>query len=350
MKKNFKKSLVAKMLLLALSVMFVLSGCGGQAPAEPEKPAQSGETPQTQETVSAEIQAFFDSYVNTNERPVAIMIDNDDKNARPHAGLNEAYLIYEMVVEGGATRFMALLRGVDTEKLGPVRSSRHYFLDYALEHDAIYTHFGWSPRAESDIPALGVNNINGVTGSDAGIYWREEKYKGDWHSAYTSIKKIRDHAAKKGYKTETQDTGSVKFADHYIELTSGKTANTVSLPYSGRYRTGYTYNATTELYEKSIDGAPHAMQNGEVLAVKNIIVQFVGDTDLGDGSARRNITTTGSGKGYYITGGAYEEITWSKPSRSGDTIYKRADGSELLISPGKTIINLFNPASGIVIE
>ncbi len=216
MKKIFNKSLVVKMLLLVLSVMFVLSGCGGQAATEPEKPAKDVETSQVQEALSAEIQAFFDSYVNTNERPVAIMIDNDDKNARPHAGLNEAYLIYEMVVEGGATRFMALFRGVNTEKLGPVRSSRHYFLDYALEHDAVYTHFGWSPRAEQDIPALGVNNINGVTGADAGIYWREEKYKGDWHSAYTSIQKIRDHAAKKGYKTETQDAGSIKEAGDHL--------------------------------------------------------------------------------------------------------------------------------------
>ncbi len=347
MKKNYKKSFVVKMLLLTLSVMFILSGCGGQAATEEKEPVV--ETPKPQETVPAEIQTFLDSYVNTSERPVAVMIDNDDKNARPHAGLNEAYLIYEMVVEGGATRFMALYRGTDTEKLGPVRSSRHYFLDYALEHDAIYTHFGWSPRAERDIPALGVNNINGVTGADAAIYWREEKYKGDWHSAYTSIQKIRDHATKKGYKAETQDAGSIKFADHYIELAPEKPANTLSLNYSGRYRTGYTYNAETGLYEKSIDGAPHVMQSGEVLAVKNIIVQFVTDTDLGDGSARRNITTTGSGKGYYITGGAYEEITWSKSSRSGDTVYKRADGSELLVSPGKTIVNLFNPASTITI-
>ncbi len=349
MKKNYKKSFVVKLLLLALSVMLILSGCGGQAATEPEQPVQSEES-DSQNAIPAEIQAFFDSYVNTSERPVAVMIDNDDKNARPHAGLNEAYLIYEMVVEGGATRFMALYRSTNTDKLGPVRSSRHYFLDYALEHDAIYTHFGWSPRAERDIPALGVNNINGVTGADAGIYWREEKYKGDWHSAYTSIKKIRDHAVKKGYRAETQDAGSIKFADHYIELSSDKPANNISLHYSGRYRTAYTYNAETGLYEKSIDGAPHVMQNGKVLSVKNVIVQFVTDTDLGDGSARRNITTTGSGKGYYITGGAYEEITWSKSSRSGDTVYKRADGSELLVSPGKTIVNLFNPASTITIE
>lgn len=339
--------LTMKLLMLLLSMLFVLgacAGCGAKNVAEQNEPSEPVVPP-----VPPEVEAFFANYVDTNERPVAVMIDNDDKNARPHAGLNDAYLIYEVVVEGGATRFMALFRGVDTQKLGPVRSSRHYFLDYALEHDAIYTHFGWSPRAQQDIGALGVNNINGVTGADAGIYWREEKFKGDWHSAFTSIEKIRAHAENKGYKGETDKVGGIRYAEDYITA-SGTSAQSVQLRYSGRYRTGYTYNVETGLYEKSIDGAPHVMQSGEVLSVKNILVQFIPDYDLGDGSARRNLTTTGSGTGYYITDGVCEEITWSKASRNGATTYKKADGTELLINPGKTIVNIFNPTSEFVIE
>ncbi|MBQ4159430.1 MAG: DUF3048 C-terminal domain-containing protein, partial [Clostridia bacterium] len=104
------------------------------------------------------------------------------------------------------------------------------------------------------------------------------------------------------------------------------------------------------LYQKTIFGKPHKMQSGEVVAVKNIIVMLIGDTDLGDGSARRNINTTGSGKGYYITNGVCEEITWSKSARGANTEYKKADGTALEINPGKTIINLISPAIGAVIE
>lgn len=60
------------------------------------------------------------------------MIDNH-KGAWPQVGLNSAYSVYEIIVEGGETRLMALFKGVDLEKIGPVRSARHYFLDYALE-------------------------------------------------------------------------------------------------------------------------------------------------------------------------------------------------------------------------
>ena len=95
------------------------------------------------------------------ERPIAVMIDNHI-DAMPQAGLLEADIVYEIIVEGGETRLMLVLQGKDLEKVGPIRSARHYFLDYALENDAIYVHYGWSPQAESDISTLGVNNINGI--------------------------------------------------------------------------------------------------------------------------------------------------------------------------------------------
>ncbi len=333
-----------------IMLLTLLAGCGKDEQSVPvsniDVPKQEAEVDKT----AAEIDEFFKKYVNTNERPVAVMVDNDDKNARPHAGLDEAYLIYEMVVEGGATRFMALFRGDNTEKIGPIRSSRHYFLDYVMENDAIYTHFGWSPKAITDISAFGIDKINGVLGADESIFWREQKYKGDWHSAYTSIEKIRAMAKQKGYAAETEDKNGLEYADKFFDLSGGKPATSVSLEYSGMYSTGYTYNEETKLYEKSINGQPHKLQNGKTLAVKNIIVHYVYDTSLGDGTDRRNINTAGGGKGLYITGGSAVEISWSKPSRSGDTVYKNADGTKLLLNPGNTVINLISPSAEITIN
>ena len=334
-----------------IAVLFVvftmlLTACGTDSVKVTETPAPTA----TPEPTPSPEEIFLDSYINTNERPIAVMVDNDDKNARPHAGLNEAYLIYEMVVEGGSTRFMALYKNADTAKIGPVRSSRHYFLDYVMENDAIYTHFGWSPKAASDISAFKIEKINGILGTDGDTFWREEKYKGDWHSAYTSIANIKEKAEKKGYGTETEHKNGIQYADAFYTPASANVANKVTMNYSYHYETGYNYNPETGLYEKTINDAPHVMQNGETLTVKNILVELIYDTALGDGTARRNIKTTGSGKGYYITNGVYEEITWEKDSRQGNTVYKHADGSTLKINPGKTIINIVNPASGVVFE
>ena len=101
-----------------------------------------------------------------NDRPIAVMIDNHN-DAWPQAGIQKAYMVYEIVVEGGETRLMALFKGTEIEKIGPVRSARHYFLDYAMENDAIYVHFGWSPQAQSDIKKYTINKN----------YWRIRQYE-----------------------------------------------------------------------------------------------------------------------------------------------------------------------------
>ena len=332
---------------LALTMILSFAGC---KKTEVEQPDVETKPEQQQEQLLPEISQYLNTYVNTDTRPIAVMVDNDDKNARPQAGLDEAYLVYEMPVEGGATRFMAFFRNAKTEKIGPVRSSRHYFLDFVKENDAIYTHFGWSPKATTDISALNVNNINGVIGSDAGVFWRERKTKNDWHSAFTSIAKIEEMAEKKSYKTKTETKNGIKYSKEYINLSSENEAKEITLPYSDMYKTSYEYNEKKGNYEKKINKGAHKMQNGNVLSFKNIIVEFIADKSLGDGSARREIITTGSGKGYYFTNGAYEEITWSKSSRTAPTIYKKANGEELLINPGHTMVNIINPARDVVIK
>lgn len=342
------KKFLRYLFCFSLAFVLLISGCSKDTPVLDNTPTPEPEP--EPDPIQLEIDGFFERYINTDERPIAIMVDNDDKNARPHAGLNEAYLIYEMVVEGGATRFLGVFKGADTEKIGPVRSSRHYFLDFVMENDAVYTHFGWSPQAIKDISAFGINKINGILGEDGHIFWREQKFKGDWHSAYTSIAKIKEHAQKKGYSLSTDKKNGIKYSDKYFGLEGETFANTVNLPYSGLYKTGYTYNAETGLYDKFINGAPHVMQNGEVLSVKNVIVELIYDSSLGDGTDRRNINTTGSGEGYYITNGKYEKITWHKSGRKAPTTYKKADGSELILNPGKTIVNLISPSAGVTIE
>lgn len=345
MKKRILRSFIAFVLLS-------LCACGSDSglPKTVSEPTPSPSPTATPAPTPSPEEIFLNTYINTNERPIAVMVDNDDQNARPHAGLEDAYLIYEMVVEGGSTRFMALYKGTSTEKIGPVRSSRHYFLDYVMENDAIYTHFGWSPKAITDISAYHIEKINGVLGGDGDIFWREYKFKGDWHSAYTSIANIQAKAKAKGYSLETDHQNGIRYAARDTAPASGLPANQVRLNYSLRYRTGYTYDPAAMRYEKSIMGAPHVLQSQTVLSFKNILIQLIADTALGDGTDRRNINTTGSGKGYYITDGVYEEITWSKASRPDNTVYRRADGSILEINPGNTIVNLIAPSTGVIFE
>ena len=323
--------------VLTLALALSLVGCG-EEPVSAPVDAPVAEEPKAEEPVSPVVGQF-----QSTVRPYAVMIDNDDQNARPQAGVEDAYLVYEMMVEGGASRMMAFFRDVDTAKIGPVRSSRHYFLDYVMEHNAIYVHFGWSPRAQSDLESLGLDKINGVLGSDGDIYWRERKFAGDWHSAYTSIAKIKAKADAKGFSTEGKAANIPMQAQFAVP--QGTDHGDIRLTYSGSYRVGYVFDAETNTYKRYINGGAHTMQSGVQLAPTNVIALEVANFSLGDGSARQDLTTVGSGKGVYFTAGKAQTITWSKASRSADTKYTLEDGSPLTLNPGQTFVQLVPPGN-----
>lgn len=274
------------------------------------------------------------------QRPIAVMIDNH-KGAWPQAGLQKAYAIYEIIVEGGETRLMAIFKGQDVEKIGPVRSSRHYFLDYALENDAIYTHYGWSPKAESDIKSLGVNNINGITESSSS-FWRI-KQKSSPHNVLTSIAKLKEIAKNKKYKMTSSKKSVLNYVTSQVELESGKVANKVRIPYSTLHTTSYEYNPETKIYTRYARGKKQTdFETGKAITTKNIIITFVKNTPLNDGENkdRQNLSNTGTFKGYYITNGKAIEIKCIKESRKAQTVYKDLNGKEINVNDGNTIFNI----------
>lgn len=324
------------LLLLALAAVMSFSSCG--KPSKDTNPQNDLYAVEPSE----EIDPFYaEMKEKEHVRPIAVMIDNDDKKARPQIGLENAYLVYEIVVEGQATRFMALFKDYNLEKVGPVRSSRHYFLDYATEHDAIYSHAGWSPKAAKDIAALGVNNINGVLG-DGACFRRDSTYDNTWHNLYTSTAKLSDYAQNtKGYSLET-DNPIPDYNKTDTVPNDGEEIVKVSVPYASFYQLSYVYDEAAKRYVRYVNGEEHVSQTGEALSAKNIILYQLKNTRLADGQNkdRQDLSNIGSGTGYYLSDGKLIKINWSKSSREAKTVYTLEDGSPLLLNPGNTYIQI----------
>ena len=278
---------------------------------------------------------------NSKSRPYAVMINNNHA-AWPQSGVQDAYLVYEIVVEGGITRMMALYKDEETAKIGSVRSSRHYFLDYVLENDAIYAHFGWSDPAKDDISALGIDNVNGLYDD---YTWRDTSLDRAYeHTAFTSIKNITKQVESKGYRTETNKDLLLNYSVDEINLDSidgAIVANNVSIKYSYYHTTSYEYDAANKVYKRSMSGVKNTdLVTGEQYTVKNIITYQIEDVAHPVISKLRNLKNIGSGEGYYITNGYAVPITWEKDSRSGQTIYKYKNGEEINVNDGNTFIQL----------
>lgn len=283
--------------------------------------------------------------IHSKTRPYAVMIDNHD-NAK-HAGLQESYLNYEIIVEGGLTRIMSIFKDKDTSLIGPVRSSRHYFLDYAMENDAIYAHFGWSDRAKDDITTLGINNMNGITNA-ADFYWRDRSIAAP-HNVYTNMETLEKGATSLNYTKESDDWLLLDYSEKAIDLSTKEdvsVANNISIKYSNYHTTSYVYDTESKVYKRSMNGVEHKDKvTGEVYSAKNIIIEQMDNYSF-DSYGRQDLENIGTGEGYYITNGYAVPITWSKDTRSSKTVYTLKDGTKLKVNDGNTWIQI-QPTKGL---
>lgn len=279
--------------------------------------------------------------VNSNSRPIAVSINNNHA-AWPQAGLQDAYLSYELIAEGGITRILAFFKDTNTEKIGSVRSARHYFLDYVLENDAIFVHYGHSPQALSDIKSLGINNINGMY--DASAFYRDKTLKrASEHTAFTTMEKIKKTIKSKGYRTETDKGTLLKYIavnKDYSKDETSKVANNVSITYSDYQTTSYVYDKENKVYKMYMSKEKHNdLVTKKQYTVKNIITYQVENSSI-DKKGRQNLYNTGKGEGYFISNGIATKIKWSKVSRSAKTKYTLMDGTELVVNDGNTWIHI----------
>lgn len=281
--------------------------------------------------------------LDSNTRPYAVMINNIKTVWGYQSGIQDAYLVYEIIVEGGYTRLMALYKDKNLDRIGSVRSSRHYFLDYALENDAIYVHFGWSPQAKNDIKALGVNNINFISYNG---YTRDKSLGlASEHTAFTTTSKIMAGASYYKYRTTTDEKPLLDYSAKSIDISNMEgaiPANKVYIEYSASRSTSFEYDDINKVYNRFQNNIAHKdYSTGLQYTAKNIITyQLNNYTISGDNKGRQNVENIGNGTGWFITEGYAVPITWEKSSRSSKTVYKYTDGTEIKVNDGNTYIQI----------
>ncbi len=284
---------------------------------------------------------------SANRRPVSVMINNL-KKALPQSGIGQADIIYETLAEGSITRLLAVFQAFDAEKIGPVRSARHYYLNFAFDHDAIYVHYGQSPQAETAIKQLKADAINGLSYLDNIMAWRDPvrlKQKGMYeHSLYTNAERLMKTWDTVKYRKELQEDWQPMLSFSEEEWTPvGQTANTVLLPFANTLINEFHYDAATKLYKRVQYNQPHIDElTNEQLQTKNIIVQYTRITHIpNDTEGRRDMELVGSGKGVFITNGQAMPISWSKKDVRTPTQYTDESGQALKLNKGKTWIIVF---------
>ena len=280
-------------------------------------------------------------------RPIAVMYNNN-KVSFPQDAISNADIVYECDAEGGVTRLMAIFSDWENlSSIGSVRSARDYFISISQSHGAIFVNAGGSPKAYEKLKGERVDYVDGVNmyNIPTNTFYRDSgriKNNGYEHSMMTDGSRLMTAVKKLGYALKYRDgiTTPYSFNQEFKE-NEGKTAVSITLPHSSYITVRFQWDAASKKYLKYSFDEPHTDGlNSKQLAFENVVVLFVGEQVL-DTEGRLKLDLTSGGSGYYISGGKYTEIKWTRKGDNAPFVLTE-NGEEISLNPGKTHITLFN--------
>ncbi|MCI6560351.1 MAG: DUF3048 domain-containing protein [Oscillospiraceae bacterium] len=309
-----------------------------EAAAEPSQPEGfSGINPLTGES------GYKDSA--NGKRPVAVMVNNLAA-ALPQYGIEQADIIYELPVEGGITRLMAVYADyTSVPDVCSVRSCRYYYPLLCLGMDAIYCHWGSDQTiALETLNRTGIDHLDGAY--DSSIFLRDEARAASYASEHTGYLKGSELPAvieAKGFRTDRNENNQGLYFNFAPEgekaAPAEMTADNVIVNFSDAYFSTFQYDEQSGAYLKFHSGNPHVDGvTGNQLSFENVLILQT-NVYLRDNGYLLDVELSG-GTGYYISNGGAQSITWEKNGESMPIQLYAADGNPLLMNVGESYIGI----------
>lgn len=388
---NKKLVIIISALLYILSAYFSYSyfakGEGGislslpssLAPYKPPKDAEGNiiidkTLPKTEECpINGELLTKTHKATWESRRPLVVMVENST-DARPQSGLTSADVIYEAVAEGGITRFAVVYYCKDSEGyIGPIRSARVYFIDFASEYGAnpLYVHVGGANCNRStgsgcanDAPADALGKINklGWGGNNDlnhvpfPVMWRDYDRlpnRATEHTVYSTSQKLWEYAKKTRDLTNVDKKGSEwdstfqkwKFKDDKPKdnpLTSIKFGFWEGKP---DYDVDWQYDKTVNAFKRFNGGQAHLDKNNDKqITAKNVIVAFMTESTARDnyqgGGSHLLYKTVGEGEAIVFLDGEAIKGVWRKKDATARIRFYDTHGNEIALNRGQTFIEV----------
>jgi hypothetical protein len=287
--------------------------------------------------------------------PIAVMLD-DSPAARPQAGLSDASLVWQAPVEGGIPRYMAVFQSGTPPSIGPIRSARLYFAQWAAEWRAVYLHAGGPPPlktflASSSSPVIDVNGR-----ATRRVDWRRAP-----HNLYTTGERLRTFAEIQLGATpdalayDPSDPGALQpFRDPASAVDRGRDGGTIRVTYTSE-RIDYRYDRASNTWFRSVGGkeqrdaldAPNAgggaTATGPAIAPTTVIMMVVSikkSASIEEALGRLVAASIGEGPAWVFADGRVTEATWRKPAVSERTRFVKAAGEEIALPRGQIFIQV----------
>lgn len=355
MKLNFPKIKLSKIQLIVVIIIgaiFILVGTGllgyklgssGKRPVVINNTITNEENKEVKPCFRRKIDGFcLEKEEGTNFYPVAVIVENMVE-AWPLAGVDKANLVIEAPVEAGIPRLLAIYTNDKAiPEIGPVRSARLYYIDWAEEFGALYLHVGGSPEALAKIKNYNIFDLNQYFQDK---YFRRAENRSAPHNVYTSSDLIKKALLAEELNEVAYESWSYK--DDAKPDDRPSEVKDIVVDFSKPiYRVTWRYNRETNDYLRYQGENVQKMADGSDIRVKNIAIQ-IAQVQIVDDIGRRKILTVGRGKAIVFRDGKVIEGEWKKESRGARTKFYDAEGKEIEFNGGTTWIEVVPDAKAV---
>lgn len=278
------------------------------------------------------------------QHPIAVMID-DQRNARPQSGFNAAAQVWQAPAEGGIPRYLMIYQDRLPPEIGPIRSARQYFIEWAAEWKALFVHIGGSGQAMATLAARGqgqlVYNADGFR-FDGTDMWRI-KERAAPHNVYSDADHLRAMAAKVG-ATDVPLTPVWSFGDP-VAAEARPTGTSIAIHYPYETIT-YRYDPVGDRYRRFIDLSDVQQidaADGQPVAPANVVILRMQFSPLNDGhpeKKRLEAQDVGSGAAIISSGGRIILGTWRKAAEGAPTLLFGPKGTPVTLTAGQTFVQV----------
>lgn len=274
---------------------------------------------------------------------IAVMID-DHVAARPQSGFNAAAIVWQAPAEGGIPRYMLVFHAVVPSQVGPVRSSREYFIEWAAEWRAMYGHAGGSPQALLTLRTHGSGGW--VWNADEfawGPYYRRVDFRVPPHNLYTDGSHLEALANR--LRVESAPGAAVWTFGPDAPVAARPVGGSITVKYPYEWIT-FRYDWRTNTYQRYIDSSEQAQVDAAdqaLVAPKNVVVLRMAFGPLNDGHPQKHrleAQDVGHGVAWISTNGITVKGTWRKASPTAPTLLFGPNGRPITLTAGQTFVEV----------
>lgn len=336
--------------LLAASMALLGSACGRNAVQEEASslPVSSSEPvveePQGNQNPLTGLYDLPEDMVG--KRPISVMINNHHASW-PQRGISLADIIYEVPVEGGLTRLMAVYADYgEVPEFGSVRSVRHDFVELSMPFDTIFIHWGGSDAGYQSLWNHHVDDLDGMAYGTTYFYTDRSLGKSVEHTRFMTQENLQDALKNLDFPLEGETPEAYSFAEEEDPVSYPEAGTGVSFAFSGSVKSAFAYDTAAGDYTKTEYGEPVIDgTTGQPVHIKNVFLLYDSVPLMSDGL--HVDLSLSSGEGWYLTNGTRTAIRWSKGDADAPLTFTDANGGTLTVNPGNSWVSFIpNNMSG----